>query len=82
MGLTKYFLSIGIPGDAKDFFNQVNSLSCLENSRLAQMILVIWCIIMPWLLIYAQIQMKVNASNQYFLVKLKLSGFDDVFLLL
>ncbi|OWM81502.1 hypothetical protein CDL15_Pgr007540 [Punica granatum] len=35
LGLTKYFLSIGIPGDAKEFFNQVNSLSCLENSRVS-----------------------------------------------
>ncbi|KAK4801033.1 hypothetical protein SAY86_021520 [Trapa natans] len=35
LGLTKYFLSIGVPGDAKEFFNQVNSLSCLENSRVS-----------------------------------------------
>ncbi|KAK4748146.1 hypothetical protein SAY87_014732 [Trapa incisa] len=35
LGLTKYFLSIGIPGDAKEFFNQVNSVSCLENSRVS-----------------------------------------------
>ena len=27
LGLAKFFLSIGVPGDAKDFFNQIDSLS-------------------------------------------------------
>ncbi|KAJ0110535.1 hypothetical protein Patl1_01757 [Pistacia atlantica] len=33
LGLAKFFLGIGIPGDAKDFFNQVDSLACLESNR-------------------------------------------------
>ncbi|PNY10772.1 dolichyl-diphosphooligosaccharide-protein glycosyltransferase, partial [Trifolium pratense] len=33
LGLAKFFLSIGIPGDAKDFFNQVESLSFLDSNR-------------------------------------------------
>lgn len=33
LGLAKFFLGIGIPGDAKDFFNQVESLALLENNR-------------------------------------------------
>ncbi|CAI0434473.1 unnamed protein product [Linum tenue] len=33
LGLAKFFLGVGIPGDAKDFFNQVDSLACLENNR-------------------------------------------------
>ncbi|RDX94044.1 Dolichyl-diphosphooligosaccharide--protein glycosyltransferase subunit 2, partial [Mucuna pruriens] len=36
LGLAKFFLGIGIPGDAKDFFNQVESLAFLENFLL-------WC---------------------------------------
>ncbi|XP_031284403.1 dolichyl-diphosphooligosaccharide--protein glycosyltransferase subunit 2 [Pistacia vera] len=35
LGLAKFFLGIGIPGDAKDFFNQVDSLACLESNRIA-----------------------------------------------
>ncbi|CAI0434471.1 unnamed protein product [Linum tenue] len=35
LGLAKFFLGVGIPGDAKDFFNQVDSLACLENNRVA-----------------------------------------------
>ncbi|GAV80154.1 Ribophorin_II domain-containing protein [Cephalotus follicularis] len=35
LGLAKFFLGIGIPGDAKDFFNQVNSLACLESNRVS-----------------------------------------------
>ncbi|KAJ8899402.1 hypothetical protein K2173_018376 [Erythroxylum novogranatense] len=34
LGLAKYFLGIGIPGDAKDLFDQVDSLACLENNRI------------------------------------------------
>ncbi|CAJ1900504.1 unnamed protein product [Sphenostylis stenocarpa] len=33
LGLAKFFLGIGIPGDAKDFFDQVESLALLENSK-------------------------------------------------
>jgi len=33
LGLAKFFLGIGIPGDAKDFFNQVESLAFLETNR-------------------------------------------------
>ncbi|KAJ9169628.1 hypothetical protein P3X46_017795 [Hevea brasiliensis] len=33
VGLAKFFLGIGVPGDAKDLFNQVDSLACLESNR-------------------------------------------------
>ncbi|KAK6259944.1 hypothetical protein SCA6_014418 [Theobroma cacao] len=33
LGLAKFFLGIGVPGDAKDFFNQIDSLACLESNR-------------------------------------------------
>ncbi|KHN02493.1 H/ACA ribonucleoprotein complex subunit 3-like protein [Glycine soja] len=33
LGLANFFLGIGIPGDAKDYFNQVESLALLENNR-------------------------------------------------
>ncbi|KAK4273035.1 hypothetical protein QN277_021508 [Acacia crassicarpa] len=35
LGLAKFFLGIGIPGDAKDFFNQIESLAFLENNKIA-----------------------------------------------
>ncbi|XWS76238.1 hypothetical protein CRYUN_Cryun01aG0158200 [Craigia yunnanensis] len=35
LGLAKFFLGIGVPGDAKDFFNQVDSLACLEINRVS-----------------------------------------------
>ncbi|XP_022728086.1 dolichyl-diphosphooligosaccharide--protein glycosyltransferase subunit 2-like [Durio zibethinus] len=35
LGLAKFFLGIGVPGDAKDFFNQIDSLACLESNRLS-----------------------------------------------
>ncbi|KAK3407154.1 hypothetical protein EUGRSUZ_K03255 [Eucalyptus grandis] len=35
LGLAKFFLGIGIPGDAKDLFNQISSLACLENNRVS-----------------------------------------------
>ncbi|KAF4358172.1 hypothetical protein F8388_009455 [Cannabis sativa] len=38
LGLAKFFLGIGVPGDAKDFFNQVDSLACLENNRQVLMV--------------------------------------------
>jgi len=33
VGLGKFFLGIGLPGSAKDCFNQIESLSFLENNR-------------------------------------------------
>lgn len=33
LGLAKFFLGIGIPGNAKDFFNQVDSLASLESNK-------------------------------------------------
>jgi hypothetical protein len=33
LGLAKFFLGIGVPGIAKDFFNQVESLALLESKR-------------------------------------------------
>lgn len=33
LGLAKFFLGIGVPGDTKDFFNQIDSLARLENNR-------------------------------------------------
>lgn len=33
LGLAKFFLGIGIPGNAKDFFNQVDSLASLESNE-------------------------------------------------
>ena len=33
LGLAKFFLGIGIPGNSKDFFNQIDSLACLESNR-------------------------------------------------
>lgn len=35
LGLAKFFLGIGIPGDTKNFFSQVDSLACLENNRVS-----------------------------------------------
>ncbi|MED6206828.1 hypothetical protein PIB30_030389 [Stylosanthes scabra] len=35
LGLAKFFLGIGIPGDAKDFFNQIESLALLESNRIS-----------------------------------------------
>ncbi|XVE77941.1 hypothetical protein DITRI_Ditri13aG0104500 [Diplodiscus trichospermus] len=35
LGLAKFFLGIGVPGDAKDFFNQIDSLACLESNRVS-----------------------------------------------
>uniref|UniRef100_A0A453G9Z7 Dolichyl-diphosphooligosaccharide--protein glycosyltransferase subunit 2 n=1 Tax=Aegilops tauschii subsp. strangulata TaxID=200361 RepID=A0A453G9Z7_AEGTS len=34
LGLAKFFLGIGLPGSAKDCFNQIESLSLLENNRI------------------------------------------------
>nr|KJB09978.1 hypothetical protein B456_001G179000 [Gossypium raimondii] len=35
LGLAKFFLGICVPGDAKDFFNQIDSLACLESNRVS-----------------------------------------------
>ncbi|KAG2719212.1 hypothetical protein I3760_03G257300 [Carya illinoinensis] len=35
LGLAKFFLGIGIPGNSKDFFNQIDSLACLESNRIS-----------------------------------------------
>nr|XP_029117204.1 dolichyl-diphosphooligosaccharide--protein glycosyltransferase subunit 2 [Elaeis guineensis] len=35
LGLAKFFLSIGIPGCTKDLFNQIESLSHLEDNRVS-----------------------------------------------
>lgn len=32
-GLAKFFLGIGIPGNAKDLYNQIDALACLESNR-------------------------------------------------
>ncbi|KAE8675119.1 Ribophorin II (RPN2) family protein isoform 4 [Hibiscus syriacus] len=33
LGLANFFLGIGVPGDAKDLLNQIDSLTCLESNR-------------------------------------------------
>lgn len=33
LGLAKFFLGVGIPGSAQDFFHQIDALGCLENIR-------------------------------------------------
>ncbi|XP_074575481.1 dolichyl-diphosphooligosaccharide--protein glycosyltransferase subunit 2-like [Curcuma longa] len=33
-GIAKFLLSIGVPGISKDFFNQIDSLSYIENNRI------------------------------------------------
>ncbi|KAL6972359.1 proteasome regulatory particle base subunit, partial [Sarracenia purpurea var. burkii] len=35
LGLAKFFLAIGIPGNAKDFYNQIDALACLESNRVS-----------------------------------------------
>ncbi|KAE8709373.1 Dolichyl-diphosphooligosaccharide--protein glycosyltransferase subunit 2 [Hibiscus syriacus] len=35
LGLAEFFLGIGVPGDAKDFFYQIDALACLESNRQA-----------------------------------------------
>ncbi|KAI4301082.1 hypothetical protein L6164_034398 [Bauhinia variegata] len=35
LGLAKFFLGIGIPGDAQEFFNQVEPLAFLESNRVS-----------------------------------------------
>ncbi|XP_039032608.1 dolichyl-diphosphooligosaccharide--protein glycosyltransferase subunit 2-like [Hibiscus syriacus] len=35
LGLANFFLGIGVPGDAKDLLNQIDSLTCLESNRVS-----------------------------------------------
>ncbi|XP_058094586.1 dolichyl-diphosphooligosaccharide--protein glycosyltransferase subunit 2 [Magnolia sinica] len=35
LGLAYFFLGVGIPGNTKDLFNQMESLACLENNRVS-----------------------------------------------
>ena len=32
-GLAKFFLGIGVPGNAKDLYYQIDALACLESNR-------------------------------------------------
>lgn len=33
LGVAYFFLGIGVPGNTKDLFNQIESLACLENNK-------------------------------------------------
>lgn len=33
VGIAKFLLSVGVPGSTKDLFNQIDSLSHIENNR-------------------------------------------------
>nr|XP_043620547.1 dolichyl-diphosphooligosaccharide--protein glycosyltransferase subunit 2 isoform X2 [Erigeron canadensis] len=35
LGLARFFLGIGTPGNSKDLYYQIDSLSCLENNRVS-----------------------------------------------
>lgn len=35
LGLARFFLGVGIPGNAEDLFYQLDALDSLENNRLA-----------------------------------------------
>ncbi|KAA8543380.1 hypothetical protein F0562_021125 [Nyssa sinensis] len=35
LGLAKFFLAIGVPGDAKNLYNQIDALACLESNRVS-----------------------------------------------
>ncbi|XAR55898.1 Dolichyl-diphosphooligosaccharide--protein glycotransferase [Bertholletia excelsa] len=35
LGVAKFFLGIGLPGNAKDFYNQIDALACLERNRVS-----------------------------------------------
>ncbi|XP_021756423.1 dolichyl-diphosphooligosaccharide--protein glycosyltransferase subunit 2-like [Chenopodium quinoa] len=35
LGLAKYFLGIGVPGNSHDFFEQIDALALLENNRVS-----------------------------------------------
>ncbi|XAR61088.1 Dolichyl-diphosphooligosaccharide--protein glycotransferase [Bertholletia excelsa] len=35
LGVAKFFLGIGLPGNAKDFYDQIEALACLERNRVS-----------------------------------------------
>ncbi|KNA05743.1 hypothetical protein SOVF_187510 [Spinacia oleracea] len=35
LGLAKYFLGVGVPGNPRDFFDQIDALALLENNRVS-----------------------------------------------
>jgi oligosaccharyltransferase complex subunit delta (ribophorin II) len=35
LGLSKFFLGVGVPGNAKDLYYQIDALNCLESNRIA-----------------------------------------------
>uniref|UniRef100_A0A5B7AM07 Dolichyl-diphosphooligosaccharide--protein glycosyltransferase subunit 2 n=1 Tax=Davidia involucrata TaxID=16924 RepID=A0A5B7AM07_DAVIN len=41
LGLAKFFLGIGIPGDAKNLYNQIDALACLESNRVSTPLILI-----------------------------------------
>ncbi|KAE8056259.1 hypothetical protein FH972_013046 [Carpinus fangiana] len=60
LGLAKFFLGIGIPGNPKDFFNQVNSLAILESNRVSvPLILSLPATVLSWTK-KDQLKVKVN----------------------
>ena len=52
LGLGKFFLGIGLPGSTKDCFNQIESLSFLENNRQAPFIALLFT---PLLVIHTSV---------------------------
>ncbi|XP_024966535.1 dolichyl-diphosphooligosaccharide--protein glycosyltransferase subunit 2-like [Cynara cardunculus var. scolymus] len=35
LGLARFFLGVGVPGNSKDLYYQIDALSCLENNRVS-----------------------------------------------
>ncbi|KAF3436136.1 hypothetical protein FNV43_RR23228 [Rhamnella rubrinervis] len=60
LGLAKFFLGIGIPGDTNDFFNQIDSLACLENNRVSVPLIVSLPITVLSLTKKDQLKVRVN----------------------
>ncbi|CAN0886031.1 Dolichyl-diphosphooligosaccharide--protein glycosyltransferase subunit 2, partial [Linum grandiflorum] len=50
LGLAKFFLRVGIPGDAKDLFSQVDSLACLEKNRQVLSLIIVCLVSIPLIL--------------------------------
>ncbi|OAY67978.1 Dolichyl-diphosphooligosaccharide--protein glycosyltransferase subunit 2, partial [Ananas comosus] len=65
LGLAKFFLSIGVPGTTKDFFNQIDSLSCLENNRQAVSIPLILSLPATVLSLTSKDQLKVEVTTVF-----------------
>lgn len=64
LGLAKFFLSIGIPGSSKDFFYQVESLSCFEKNRQEfSWVLSIICQLVNYFLCIISYYMKLNIGK-------------------